>query len=134
MYLKAGNYNKQWGHFVVKAKHVLPALWSIQSGRGNRYSSNNYTNICRFPALKCCKGKFLIPCMQSCFSPVRLCVTLWAPLSMGFSRLEYWSRLQFPSPMYLHNPGTELGSPTLQSDSLLSDPPGKPRDMLKRIC
>ena len=117
MYLKAGNYNKQWGHFVVKAKHVLPALWSIQSGRGNRYSSNNYTNICQFPALKCCKGKFLIPCMQSCFSPVRLCVTLWAPLSMGFSRLEYWSRLPFPPPGDLPNQG-------FKPDSLPLVPPG----------
>ena len=27
--------------------------------------------------------------------------------------------------LYLSNPGTEPGSPTLQSDSLLSEPPGK---------
>ena len=41
-------------------------------------------------------------CMLSCFSHVRLCVTLWtvahhAPLSTGFSRQEYWSGLPFPS-------------------------------------
>ena len=73
MYLKAGNYDKQWGHFVVKAKHVPPALWSIQSSGEDRYSSNNYTNICQFPALKCCKGKFLIPCMQLLQSCPTLC-------------------------------------------------------------
>ena len=46
-----------------------------------------------------------------------------APLSMGFSRQEYWSRLPFPLPGHLHNPGIEPGSPSLQADSLLSEPP-----------
>ena len=41
-----------------------------------------------------------------------------APLSMGFSRQEYWSRLAFPSPGDLHNPGIEPGSLALQADSL----------------
>jgi len=50
-----------------------------------------------------------------------------APLSIGFSRQEYWIRLPFPSPGDLLNPGTELRSPALQADSLLSEPPGKPQ-------
>ena len=46
-------------------------------------------------------------------------VTPWtvarqAPLSMGFSRQEYWSGLPFPSPGYLPNPGIEPRSPALQ--------------------
>ena len=41
-----------------------------------------------------------------------------APLSMGFSRQEYWSGLLFPSPGDLPNPGIEAGSPALQADSL----------------
>ena len=41
-----------------------------------------------------------------------------APLSMGFSRKEYWSGLPLPSPGDLPNPGTEPGSPTLQANSL----------------
>ena len=45
---------------------------------------------------------------------------------MEFSRLEYWSGLPFPSPGDLSDPGIELRSPTLQSDSLPSEPPGKP--------
>ena len=49
-----------------------------------------------------------------------------APLSMGFSRQEYWSGLPFPSPGDLPDPGTEPGSPALQADSLPSEPPGKP--------
>ena len=48
-----------------------------------------------------------------------------APLSMGFSRREYWSGLPFPSPGDLPNPGIELGSLALQADSLPSEPPGK---------
>ena len=48
-----------------------------------------------------------------------------APLSMEFSRQEYWSGLPFPSVGDLPNPGTEPGSPALQADSLLSEPPGK---------
>ena len=50
-----------------------------------------------------------------------------APLFTGFSRQGYWSGLPFPSPGDLPNPGIELGSPTLQADTLPSEPPGKPR-------
>ena len=46
------------------------------------------------------------------------------PLSMGFSRPEYWSGLPFPSG-HLPNPGIEPRSPTLQVDSLPAEPPGK---------
>ena len=64
-------------------------------------------------------------------SHVQLFATPWtvvyqAPLSMGFSRQEYWSGLPFPSPGDLPNPGIELGSPTLQAHALPSEPPGKP--------
>ena len=50
-------------------------------------------------------------------------VTLWtmafqAPLSMGFSRQEYWSGLPFPSPGDLPDPGNEPRSPALLADSL----------------
>ena len=40
------------------------------------------------------------------------------PLSMEFSRQEYWSGLPFPSPRDLPNPGIEPGSAALQADSL----------------
>ena len=50
-----------------------------------------------------------------------------APLSMGFSRQEYWSGLLFPPPEDLPDPGMELGSCALQADSLLSELPGKPQ-------
>ena len=46
-----------------------------------------------------------------------------APPPVGFSRQEYWSRLPFLSPGDLPHPGIEPTSPTLQADSLLSEPP-----------
>ena len=53
-------------------------------------------------------------------------VAYQAPLSMGFSRQEYWSGLPFPSPGDLPDPGLEPRSPTLRADALPSEPPGKP--------
>ena len=55
-----------------------------------------------------------------------------APLSMGFSRQEYWSGLLFPSPGDLPDPGIEPRSPALQADSLPSEPiwMGLPSDPL----
>ena len=47
------------------------------------------------------------------------------PLSMEFSRQEYWSGLPFPSPGDLPDPGIKPGSPALQTDALLSEPPGR---------
>ena len=48
-----------------------------------------------------------------------------APLSMEFSRQEYWSGLPFSSPGDLPDPGIEPGCPALEADSLPSEPPGK---------
>ena len=58
-------------------------------------------------------------------------VTPWtaarqAPLSVGFSRQEYWRGLPFPSPGDLPNPGIEPRSSTLQADSSPAELPGKP--------
>ena len=51
-------------------------------------------------------------CVCSCFCHVQLFATLWttahqAPLSMGFSRQEYWNGLPYPPPGDLPDPGTE---------------------------
>ena len=53
-----------------------------------------------------------------------------APLSMEFSTQEYWSGLPFPSPGDLPNPGIEPWSPSLQADSLLSEPSEKTINIL----
>ena len=58
---------------------------------------------------------FELVCVCYCFSHVQLFTTLWAaarqaPLSMGFSRQEYWSELPFPPPGDLPDRGIEPGS------------------------
>ena len=67
-------------------------------------------------------------------SRLQLFATPWtiacqAPLSMGFSRQEYWSGLSFPSPGDHPDPGIEpasLASPALASRFFATAPPGKP--------
>ena len=63
-------------------------------------------------------------------SHVQLFATPWAtacqaPLSMKFSKQEYWSGLLYPPAGDLPNPGIQPRSPALQADSLLSEWPGK---------
>ena len=60
-------------------------------------------------------------------SHVRLWATLWAvsypaPLSMGFSKQEYWSGLSRPPPGDLPDTGIKHGFLALQADSLPSEP------------
>ena len=55
-------------------------------------------------------------------------VAYQAPPSMGSFRQEYWSGLPFPFPGDLSDPGIKPRSPSLQADTLLSEPPGKPGD------
>ena len=52
---------------------------------------------------------------------------------MGFFRQDYWSGLPFPSPGNLPDPGIQPGSPALQADSLLTEPPGKPLLLLSHF-
>ena len=70
-------------------------------------------------------------CMLSCVwlivtpcTVAHVTVALQAPLSMGFSRQEYWDGLPCPPPGDLPDPGIEPRSPTLQEDTLPSEPPG----------
>ena len=72
----------------------------------------------------------LAVCMLSC---VRLCdpmgCSLWAPLSMGFSRQESWSGLPFLPPGDLPDPGIKPVSPVspaLAGGFFTTEPPGKP--------
>ena len=110
-----------WGVvFKWRTKYFLYLLCS-------QNKQTNYTHKLNLPfgnALQqsCLKVKSL--------SRVRLLATPWAvayqtPLSMVFSRQQSWSGLPFPSPGDLPNPGIEPGSPTLQTDALPSEPPGK---------
>ena len=53
-------------------------------------------------------------------------VACQAPWSMGFSRMEYWSGLPFPSPGDLPDPGIEPATLTLAGGFCPTEPPGKP--------
>ena len=71
-------------------------------------------------------GKDVCVCVCVCVLVAQFCATLWAPwtvahqapLSMEFSRQEYWSGLPFPSPGDLPDPEIKPESPALQADSL----------------
>ena len=67
--------------------------------------------------------------MLNRFSRVQLFVTLWtvacqAPLSVGFSRQEYWSGLPFPPPGDIPDPGTKPTSPALAGGFFTTELPG----------
>ena len=53
-------------------------------------------------------------------------VAAQAPLSIGFSRQEYWSGLPFPSPGDLPDPGSEPESPALTAEFFAAEPPREP--------
>ena len=94
--------------------HVAPEMWLSST---SKYLLKLYEVKWKCQSLSC----------------VPLFVTPWtiahqALLSMELSRQEYWSRLPFPSPGDLPNPGTEFRSPALQGDSL----PFEPYYLLKR--
>ena len=56
-----------------------------------------------------------------------------APLSVGFSRQEYWSGLPFPSPEDLLDPGMESGCPILQADCFPFEIQGRPWVSLSKL-
>ena len=73
---------------------------------------------------------FFLSLLCELLSCVRLFVTprtaaYQAPLSVGFSREEYWSGLPFPPPGNLPNPGIKPASPTLAGRFFTTEPPGK---------
>ena len=128
----------------MKSKLILPLPTEVYRPkiRNHFHFSSKYMEmtqglvyselICR--ALHCSAGLLTVVQSLSC---VWLFVTPWtvarqAPLSMRFSRQEYWSGLPFPSPGDLHDPGIELACPTLPADSLQSEPQGKPINILEK--
>ena len=110
-------------------------MWKRERERAN-YACNLYTEnfnltniylvLIMWQGLRFC-GKVEESESVSCLVMSNSFGTPWttahqAPLSMEFSRQEYWSGL--PSPGDLPNPGIEPRSSALQEDSLLSEPPG----------
>ena len=86
------------------------------------YDHQNYVSLCVH--------------VSAVLSHVRLFVTPWtvacqAPLSMGFSRKEYWSGLPSPSPGDLPEPWVKSTSPALVSRFFTTAPQGSPLRFLR---
>ena len=104
--------------------HAFPSQFSIIVICTDAHESCNQTTCINTlatcnPWRSLCDSVFLVAKVKAkLLSRVRLFVTPWtvayqAPLSMGFSRQEYWGGLLFPSPEDLPNPGIEPRSPAL---------------------
>ena len=111
---------------VKVLQSICQQIWKTHQCPQNRKRSVLIPVPKKGNAKECSKLKLL--------SYVQLFKTSWtvayqASLSMGFSRQEYQSGLPFPSPEDLPDPGIEPRSPTLQADSLPSEPPGKPKNV-----
>ena len=100
---------------------VLSWILVSQLGFLGKIFSGFYRKTSRTRPWSLCSEKSREESLLSCFSHVWLFETLGtvthqAPLSMGFSRQEYWSGLTFPPPRDLPDPGIEpssLSSPAL---------------------
>ena len=137
-YKKAKHYGKEkrlireqpsisWGEFLIWFVYVFMGrvLHMELSGSEDLHTSRQklkWGN--KIPAEVLC-----VVCAQS-LTQVWLSVTPWtvarqAPLSMGFSRQEYWSGLLLPSPGDLPNAVIKPASPALAGIFFTTEPPGK---------
>ena len=93
----------------------------LSTHRSNNTKKNHFLN---FMTIQPSSGGGLVA--KSCLTlATPWTVACQAPLSVGFSRQEYWSGLPFPSPGDLSHPRIEHRSPTLQAGSLPTDLRGK---------
>ena len=112
-----------WHNSVFQPFPIIPTLYFADlSGLGE------WIHLLA-PGMECEKSESESPCPILCKS---MCIAHQPPLSMGFSRQEYWSALPFLSRGDLLDPGIKPKSPTLQADSSPSEPPGKPWSIRRR--
>ena len=98
-----------------------------------RWLTNTWKDAPHHPLLEKCKSKprdITSHQWSESVKLLRLFAIPWTvayqpPLFMEFFRQEYWSGLPFPSPWELPDPGIKPRSPTLQADTLPSEPPEK---------
>ena len=116
---------KQWAQQGSHQKSLSPALKPQPDTIS--YQKKSYRDLLG-THLHLCVHRMLT---AQLLSHVRLYATPWnvahqAPLSMEFSRQEYWSGLPFPSPGDLLPPGIEPASPALAGRFFTTEPPEKP--------
>ena len=105
---------------------------SVQTRKKKAFTLNTYVNVAFHPCSRDHAGGGIVA--KSCLTLEALwTVARQAPLSMGFSRQEYWSGLPFPSPGDLADSGIEPRSPALQADSLPTELWGKPLGTINKF-
>ena len=119
-------------HYWLGHRLGLPWYWMVCLGNKQRSFCHfwDFTQVLHFGLF--CWLCWLVHFFFAVLSQGQLSGTPWTvahqpPLSMGFSRQEYWSGWPIPSPGDLPNSGIEPGSPTWQAVSLLAGLPGKPK-------
>ena len=115
------------------AGELCSMLCGSLSGRGVWGRMDTCVYVAESPHLSAETGTALLIGSVHVLSCVWLLATPWtvapqAPLSVGFSRQEYWSGLPCPPPGDLPNPEVEPRFPTWQVESLPYEPPGKPKN------
>ena len=102
---------------ALKGRGIWNEIWILASLQGFAAYSDRKT---MFPN-KVNVVVQLLSCVQL-FMDYRCQV----PLSMGFSRQEYWGGLSFPPPGDLPDPGIKPASPASAGGCFTTEPPGKP--------
>ena len=105
---------KRGGHFYLINNHKIRGLLP----GGSNLCSNSCHPFLVYAYYSASHFTMFSSVAQSCLTLCPWTVACQVPLSMGFSRQEYWSGLPFPSPGDLPNPGIELGSSASQADAL----------------
>ena len=104
----------------------------LHQGNGcRRIFEKGKSSVFMFVQRAMCLGVCSVASVMSRLFAALWTVALQAPLSMEFSRQEYWSGLPFPTPGDLPDPGIEPVSPmspALQVDSFPTEQPGKPKN------
>ena len=86
---------------------VSPSIWTQQL---SHKCSDSLFLLCHSPSRKPIAVCVLAKSPQLCLFAIPWTVACQAPLSMGFSRQEYWSGMPCPTPGHLPNPGIEPAS------------------------
>ena len=104
---------QQISRILLTFKHLI--IWSCHFYRNDFFFKKRHLYLCS-KLLCVCRILTILLYMLSHFSCVQFSATLWtvtcqAPLSMGFSRQEYWSGLPLSPPGDLSNPGIKPAAP-----------------------
>ena len=101
------------GYLLKIKKPQIHSIYSFGTSSGGKLNSKNVMSLTREKKEKKGLPNIVMCAVLSCFSRVQLFATQWtvahqAPLSMGFSRQEYWSGLPCPLPADLSGPKDQI--------------------------